>query len=405
MITRIEFDNFKCLDKKAFDLGCVNLFTGYNGRGKSSVIQSILLLAQSIKNNDTSGFMKLHLNGSLLELGDFDELLTDEQKDSFCFIFSITINGEEHKVRLGYGLGDGSDCKVGKLCTCEIDDKDYFDTIGGNSGDSKLENAKQLNTLPNYLIDLFKEANIHFVAANRLGPTKFVETLEIPEVHKVGADGSMTINTISTYDSIIDPTMNIEKDDQKNYTLAESVSLWINYIMNGGDVSVMGDEQKEKGKSKSSILSLGFDFTQNDKKRNFKSYNVGFGYSYILPIIVTALIAKKGSMVFIENPEAHLHPQAQLRITYLLAKLAARGVQVFIESHSEHVVNGLRLAALKKEFQLTHEDTKIFYFNEKFEMNPLNIEKNGRINNWPAGFFDQYNQELAEILLLGAQTK
>lgn len=104
-----------------------------------------------------------------------------------------------------------------------------------------------------------------------------------------------------------------------------------------------------------------FGFENNNSSRKFESYNVGFGYSYILSIIVSALIAKEGNILIIENPEAHLHPKAQLNLSYLLAKLTGNGVQVFIETHSEHIVNGFRIAALKDGFSLNNKDLNIFF--------------------------------------------
>ena len=86
----------------------------------------------------------------------------------------------------------------------------------------------------------------------------------------------------------------------------------------------------------------------------------------------------------------------------MLAKLASRGVQVFVETHSEHVINGIRLASLKKEYELSNDDVRIFFFDNNFHKIDLTIEKNGRINNWPERFFDQYQKELAEILKLSA---
>ena len=90
---------------------------------------------------------------------------------------------------------------------------------------------------------------------------------------------------------------------------------------------------------------------------------MGFGYSYILSIVVTALIAKEGDIVILENPEAHLHPEAQTRLTFMLSKLVAMGIQVFIETHSEHVINGIRLASLKDEYNLKNEDVRIFFLD------------------------------------------
>lgn len=216
-----------------------------------------------------------------------------------------------------------------------------------------------------------------------------MERNEIPDFFKVGADGSRTINTLSNYAESIPSVMNVKEGDFNLYDLQTAVSMWISYIMNGGEVSVEGNNLRKKENpspsKRTSILTL--DFSIDNKDRKYPSYHVGFGYSYILSIIVTALIAKENDIVIIENPEAHLHPEAQARLTFLLAKLGARGVQVFVETHSEHVLNGFRLAALKDEYNLKNDDMRLFFFDFNFQMEPLLIEPNGRINNWPKRFF------------------
>jgi predicted ATPase len=175
--------------------------------------------------------------------------------------------------------------------------------------------------------------------------------------------------------------------------------------MDGGKVNVEDTSRvnAEHPKEKSSVLSMDFIFEGKGNGRKFKAYHVGFGYSYIMSIVVTALIAKPGNVVIIENPEAHLHPLAQLHLTYMLARLAARQVQVYVETHSDHILNGLRLAALKDEYAITTDDLRIYFFDNDFSVKSLKVEPNGKIRNWPSGFFDQINSELGEILKLGSK--
>jgi predicted ATPase len=150
---------------------------------------------------------------------------------------------------------------------------------------------------------------------------------------------------------------------------------------------------------------LEFGIADDKSNRKFTAYNVGYGYSYILSIVITALIAKKDSIVIVENPEAHLHGKAQSRLTELLSKLASRGVQVFIETHSEHIINGFRKEMLKSNCSLTNNDTSIYFFDADYSVKYLTIEPNGKIPNWPKGFFDQETIDLAEIMRLGARVK
>lgn len=407
MLKRIRFDNFKCLSNKEFSLNRVNVFTGYNGRGKSSVMQAILMLAQSVRKDDMNSIAHLHVNGDFVKLGDFDELL--DNVDTYRFGIDMTLsNSIDHDVHLVYEMTD--DYKVGRLCECIIDENNYFDTASSMpSSDQKEDNGGKmdLKQLPVYLYNQFFSQNLHYVAADRKGPVKFVERDEIPEVFKVGADGSRTINTLSAYKEKISCKMNVDAEDQNEYDLQHAVTMWVGNIMHGGSVSIEGDTSQmiddQGNPKKSTILKLGFGVATD--KHTYPSYHVGFGYSYILSIVVTALIAKENDVVIVENPEAHLHPEAQTRLTFLLAKLGARGVQVFVETHSEHVINGFRLAALKGEYALKNEDVRMFFFDYDFNMIPLQIEPNGRIPNWPVRFFDQYQKELAEILTLGAAVK
>ncbi len=403
MLKSISFDNFKCLSGTSFNFDKINVFTGYNGRGKSSVMQSILMLSQSLKKDDVNSFAYLHVNGVFVKLGDFDELLSDTNQFNFSIDMKL-VDSTEHSVHLSYELTD--DYKVGKLSECSIDNQNYFDSASSMSPageEDKKEDSGDLRQLPIYLYNQFWQQNLHYVSADRKGPVRFVERTEIPEFFNVGSDGSNTINTISAYKEKVSREMNVRADDDTDYDLQTIVTHWLNEIMHGGSVRVEGNARRDENSKnkKSAILKLDFD-VKNDGNM-YSSYNVGFGYSYVLSIIVTALIAKKNDIVIIENPEAHLHPEAQTRLTFLLSKLGARGVQVFIETHSEHVINGFRLSTLKSEYELTNEDVRIFFFDHDFKKIDLILEKTGRIPNWPNRFFDQYQTELAEIIRLGAQ--
>jgi predicted ATPase len=350
---------------------------------------------------DTRGIRFLHLNGSLVELGDFDEIQSDDHNDEVTFILKMDKDGS-HEVKLGYTLSD-DDIKVAKLIKCEIDDKSYFSAIGSVNPD---DNGQEfLDQLPGYINEELSPYKIHFVSANRQGPVKYVEKREIPLNHRVGVNGDFTINTLSTYKDLISPKMNVSSNDTKSYDLREAAQQWISYIMEGGKVNVedtskVGPQQTSE---KSSVLTMEFSFEEKGNGRKFKAYNVGFGYSYIMSIVVTALIAKPGNVVIIENPEAHLHPQAQLHLTYMLARLASNGVQVYVETHSEHILNGFRLAALKEDYDISSDDLRIYFFDKDFTVEALTVEKNGKIRNWPDGFFDQINKELAAILTIGTK--
>jgi predicted ATPase len=128
--------------------------------------------------------------------------------------------------------------------------------------------------------------------------------------------------------------------------------------------------------------------------------NVGFGLTQIFPIIVALLAAQVGDMLLIENPEVHLHPRAQQDIGTLIARVAASGVQCIVETHSDHVLNGIRLAV--KKGIAWPEDIAIHFFSqdEKGETSVLSphVDMSGRLDAWPEGFFDQFDSALSQLL-------
>ena len=81
-----------------------------------------------------------------------------------------------------------------------------------------------------------------------------------------------------------------------------------------------------------------------------------------MPILVNGLVAQKGSIFIVENPEAHLHPKAQSNIGLFLGYLAMQGLNVVIETHSEHVINGIRKILINRDFDLG--EVNILFFKE-----------------------------------------
>jgi len=133
----------------------------------------------------------------------------------------------------------------------------------------------------------------------------------------------------------------------------------------------------------------------------YRPTNVGFGLTYSLPIIVSCLAASEGALLLLENPEAHLHPRGQAALGELIARTASDGVQVIVETHSDHLINGIRLAVKRK--LLKTEDVVLHFFSrtvetgEAFVQSPAVLE-NGRLSNWPAGFFDQWDKDIDALL-------
>ena len=148
---------------------------------------------------------------------------------------------------------------------------------------------------------------------------------------------------------------------------------------------------------------LTFDFVEGKVKSNsYKSVNVGFGITYVLPVVVALLSAEKGDMVIIENPEAHIHPAGQRMLGELIARAGAGGVQVLVETHSEHIVNGIRISVKEKQIDKSDVQVAFFYKDEENDYRhtykALKINGDGKMSSWPKGFFDEWEKALIELL-------
>lgn len=370
MLKRISLQNFKCFkDRQDFHLGKFNIFSGYNGRGKSTLLQSILLLSQSLHRH--GNLKTLDLKGCFIDLDLFEDLLTKGEKDDKILIEiestipgiqTVTFEYKEKTERQGF------------ICNLIVNDVSKFDKAKG-LGDVREENSEDILTVYPTDIDQLV-SNISYVKADRRDPALYEQKDIMEDINPWGASGEHSLNVI--------------KDSPE---ITSAISGYVHYIMEGGTISLKGEEKD------SSVLRI--NIGNIDNKFDVKAVNHGFGYSYILPILVAALSSHDGILI-VENPEAHLHPSAQSRLMLSLIRIAnANNLQLMVETHSEHVLNALRLAVLKPEMSVSLEETSIYFFDKNSKPEKLEIDENGQIHPWPHGFFDQQDIDVTEILKLG----
>ncbi len=189
--------------------------------------------------------------------------------------------------------------------------------------------------------------------------------------------------------------------------LIDEVNAWLGEISPGARIDV---ESVSVGDAEKYVESVSFG--DGGLRRTFKPQNVGFGISYILPVLVTLLTTQPEDIVIIENPEAHLHPRGQSEMGRLIAYAAARGVQLFVETHSDHVINGVRVAI--KEGVIKPDDAKVAFFERSKHLIPsedgkgsvevytserdILIDKNGALSEYPTDFLDEWNNQLIELM-------
>jgi len=382
MITELQVDNFKCFQKSpTFEFSKLNLLTGINGRGKSTLLQTLLVLSQTALKD--SRFASLVINDPWVRLGDFDDIKNSDTARGTDITFRAKtddISLQEAILSYEENEFDSFSASLSSLSIKSNNQSHDFDVKKLRDYETLTENIELIKPLWNLVF------SVHYVSADRLGPAKYFDKISL-DLLQVGARGEYAINILANDNlPLVNEILYRGKDAR---TVVQQTEEWLSYVLEGASIEIRGKEKE------SSVLSMLL--TNRSSASKYKSVNVGFGYSYVLPLIVVGLIAQPGEIIIIENPEAHLHPRAQSKIAEFFAKVSSCGVQVFIESHSEHILNGIRVSTLDPEINVKTDDVSIQYFNEDFISERLIIDAKGKIANWPYGFFDQQEIDLANI--------
>jgi predicted ATPase len=399
MLTNITLENFKCFKEETeFPLKQINLLTGINGRGKSTLLQSLLLMRQSIDYHFFAN--KIILNGSCIKLGKFEDIRNSNvsRDENITFKYKFNYLSVDVKFEFEYILGENQkDNRIANIDRCSFSSPRFKSSYKVQPSQTEILSNHLFKLIPiaaieekedMIAVEMMEQAafsrffeTIHYISADRIGPQDFYLQGHLSEFPNVGARGENTINLL---DKLRDFPVNEELclgDDAQ--ILLTQTEVWLQEIFEGAKLEIP--------KTSSTVIEPLFN-TDSSKNR-YKGSNIGFGYSYILPIIVSGLIAKPGEVLIVENPEAHLHPRAQSQLVRFLAKVSQTDVQVFIETHSDHILNALRIAVY--DMLITNEEANILYFPPEIgqPIIQIPIQENGRIENWPPGFFDQMDED------------
>jgi predicted ATPase len=384
MIESIEIRNFKSIKKKHFPLKNLSVLMGLNGMGKSSFIQSLLVLRQSAKLD--SG--RLDLQGRYVNVGTTKDALYQYTKnESLAFDLRFT-KSDELKLKFDYKIG-----------------ADFFTVVP--STDNFLMDDVPLSTLKEE--SLFN-GDFQYLNANRVPPNSVVSKnyTEVVENRNIGNQGEFAAHYIEVFsgevitieglkhpDSIVwDDTV---KKDVSNLTLINQVNLWMGHISPGVNIRTTDIS--------SDHIKVEYVFRQPNfvNTNRFKPENVGFGITYGLPVVLALLKAKPGDLLIIENPESHIHPRGQAELGKMIAIAAMNRVQIILETHSDHVLNGIRVAV--KDGDIDHDKVIVFYFektiasDEQFsKITNVEIDRNGELSDYPKNMLDEWGNQLVKLM-------
>lgn len=351
---------YKCLKNHTFNIPSLTVLTGANAAGKSSVLQSLLLMRRTTEIGNLIGNSKVDLHDPLyaFDFGTSDDIVNINM-DGICWNLS------------GLEISFQSPKETSSIINMQ--------TSVGEYGAE------------------FASADFLYLDAERMGPRSEVMKYGISDCD-CGCHGERTASVINQCSlSVVEKGRHF--DLQKNGNFQIQLDDWLNYIFPGVIVRSV-----PIGSSSYKIIIRG-NLTQG---RDVMATNIGFGISYALPIIVEGLLINKGGWLLVENPEAHLHAKAQSNMGYFLGVVASSGVRVVVETHSEHIVNGIR-RAVAGDIPLQSNDVAI-YFMDKDETNNVRnrkiiIEPDGNLSDYPVDFFDQVRQDLMEIIQINNRLK
>ena len=351
----LNIKGFKCFRNTDICINDMTVLVGANGYGKSSTIQALLLFKQAVDNASY-----VNLNGDYgLELGEVIDVINQNYSEP-QIVLSLTNEGtKENSTECLFDIED-RDEKLTLDCTFPTDNKE-----------EKLE-----------------QKEFYYVSAERIGP-RISQPLASMEFLSVGTKGERTAQVIATKGGLTKVENDRIFQSSKNPNLDAQVNEWLSYIFPGIKISANIDNSLLRASIKVS----------NTYSKSVHAPNMGFGVSFVLPIIVDGLVAKKGSFFIIENPEAHLHPAAQTAIGYFLATVAHAGVNVIVETHSDHVIDGIQLFVVRNKEWHGHVTINNYGLNTDSDdplITPITLDENGDYSEWPDGFMDQTQKNYIE---------
>jgi predicted ATPase len=379
MICELSIARFKAIRRVTLPLRSLNLFVGINGMGKSTCLQSLLLLRQSwiARTLPQSGLL---LRGSLVDLGrGVDVLHQFEDEESIEF----AVKTAQGSMKWVFAVGE--------------DQGFEHEVLSISNVTSTYKSAIEAYDHPPFT------AGFRYLSAERIRPEVAYETsfYSVRELDQIGSRGEFAVHYLAEHRNRALEIVQLKHASlsANQSDLLSNVRAWMGELSPG----ISLDVQHYPGIQKAEVA---YEYDTGPVKRfssPLRPTNVGFGITYALPIVVAALSSKAGDTLLVENPESHLHPSGQAKIGRMLAIAAEAGVQVFVETHSDHVLNGIRLGV--KNADVRPDEVAIFSFDrpagdtfhDVHVVSPK-VDRHGKIDKWPVGFFDETEKLLFELL-------
>ena len=371
MLTRLDLHLFKCFEILRLPLAPLTLLSGANSSGKSSVLQALVLLHQTMREHEWS--TRLALNGAGIRMGTVVDVVDEVHGRTGLEIGVMTEEGTCHWAFDGDRREMSMRVKSVTIDGHTTEEPNVLRHLLPPTSDGRIVPvAARLRGLT-------------YVTAERLGPQEAYPLEDPYDADLVGAKGEHAVSVLHWgRDEPVLPMLALPGAPRRRL---RQVEARMRTLFPGCGVDLQQVPQ-------TNAVTLGLRTTEDTGFH--RPVHTGFGLTQILPIIVAALSEAEGDVILIENPEVHLHPAGQALMGGFLADVARAGVQVIVETHSDHVLNGIRRSV--KGGRLAPDQVAVHFFRPRSDegsqvQSPV-VDAAGNIDVWPDGFFDQFDRDM-----------
>ena len=375
----IELTNFKCYGTLDLPCAALTVLTGYNAAGKSTALQALLLLAQALQT--AASKIELPLNGGVVSLGSEGDVLRYDATEP-CF--SLGVRTANERVRWTFGSQEERSSRgLVPLRTLEY-------SPDGRAGMATGKKPTRIWPAPRGTKSALASALLSttYVSAARAMP---LDSFPVPRTASrpagdVGAAGEFAPYWYVEY-ADEDVATDRRHPQDASATVRAQVDAWLSELFPGA-------RARADRLARDAPIRLSFSLSRTSPWA--RPANIGFGLSYAFPMLVALLTREKGSIVVVDSAEAHLHPRAQSAVGRLLGQMAGAGLQIFVETHSDHLLSGVRLAV--RDGLVQPNDVALHFVGQNGvagQVTTLAVDRNGAVSDWPEGFFDQAENDLA----------
>jgi hypothetical protein len=454
MLTRLSLDNFKSWKRiEEMRLAQITGLFGTNSSGKTSILQLLLMLKQTIESSDRAQVLEFGDEKSLTNLGSFHDVVYGHEKpgtmdfslnwklakplvvpdpesktktlftgDQLAFRCTLGENGADRLAvsSLAYDLGNShfslkrkgqSGAKYELTAQGVTNQGEEFRFVRGQGRPWDLPAPVKFYGFPDQVYAYFQNAGflskLQLEFENLFGRLYYLGPLrEFPQRHYAWK-GSEPADMGRRGERVVDAMLASKQRGpyispgykRKRQTLEERVAHWLKAL------GLIHDFKVEPIAEGNNIYQVRVQKTPSSA--HVLITDVGFGVSQILPVLVLCYYVPEGSIVLLEQPEIHLHPSVQSGLAdVFIDAMQNRNVQIVVESHTEHLLRRLQRRIAEK--LITPEQTAL-YFCEVGEagsrLKNLDLDLFGSIRNWPKDFFGDDFGEMAAITKAAMERK